>query len=422
MHAEIISIGSELTSGAKLDTNSQWLSIELSDLGIPVHFHSTMADDRGAMLEVFRTASLRSDVVLVTGGLGPTLDDLTRELIAELMGVDLALDDESLSFITSMFEKRGRVMADRNRIQAMFPVGTQPLFNPIGTAPGIWAEIKRNDQAPCLMAAMPGVPSEMKPMFREQVLAKLPHSGRVIKRACVHCFGRGESDIEAELGELTARGRNPEVGITASSATITLRIEATGQTEAECDQLIERDRAEIRRVLGEIVYGDDDETLEGVVGGLLAEREQTLCVVEVGTRGLLSQSLTQSGADDAFVGGLVGPGATQLVSQMQRIREQVADADVDAHDEPLDLASTSEGILLAQLGRSYFGADYCLAISSFSEAVDDQPRECGIVLAGAAGLLENVDQKILNDLTIARPRAAKTALNLLRLSFVNSDE
>jgi nicotinamide-nucleotide amidase len=415
MHAEIISIGSELTSGAKLDTNSQWLSLELSDLGIPVHFHATMADDRAAMLEVFRTASLRSDVVLVTGGLGPTLDDLTRELIAELMNVELELDQKSLDIITSMFEKRGRVMADRNRIQAMFPTGSEPLFNPIGTAPGIWAQISREGNSPCLMAALPGVPSEMKRMYREQVVSRLPHSGRVIERACVNCFGRGESDIEAELGELTARGRNPEVGITASSATITLRIAATGETQEECLALIELDRQEIRRVLGEVVFGDDDETLESVVCAMLMQANKTLSVVEVGTSGLLSRILTDVGNSAAFVGGLVGPNATQLVTQMQRGHE-FSDA------ESMDLGSTPEGILLAELGRAYFQTDYCLAISTFSDPSDDTPRECGIVLSGRGGILECTDQKILNDMTIARPRAAKTALNLLRLNLSNLDK
>ena len=143
MKAEIISIGSELTSGAKLDTNSQWLSTELSEIGIPVHFHATMADDRQTMLEVFQTAVERSDLVLVTGGLGPTLDDLTRELIAELTGTELVLDEPSLQFIQNLFEKRGRVMADRNKIQAMFPAGSEVLHNPVGTAPGIWMEVAR---------------------------------------------------------------------------------------------------------------------------------------------------------------------------------------------------------------------------------------------------------------------------------------
>ena len=140
MQAEIISIGTELTSGEKLDTNSQWLSVELSQLGIPVRFHTTMADEKAAMLEVCRTAVQRSDFVFVTGGLGPTLDDLTRELIAEVVGVELVLDEPSLAYIRELFAKRSREFPDRNRIQAMFPAGSEPLFNPIGTAPGSAAQ------------------------------------------------------------------------------------------------------------------------------------------------------------------------------------------------------------------------------------------------------------------------------------------
>ena len=220
MKAEIISIGSELTSGAKLDTNSQWLSTQLSEIGIPVHFHATMADDRQTMLEVFQTAVNRSDIVLVTGGLGPTLDDLTRELIAQLTGTELVLDEPSLEFIEKLFSKRGRVMSDRNRIQAMFPAGSEVMHNPVGTAPGVWMEVAREGRPPSLLAAMPGVPSEMKLMYRDQVIPRLPQGERVIRRSSVHCFGQGESNIEEMLGDLTARDRNPEVGITASSATI----------------------------------------------------------------------------------------------------------------------------------------------------------------------------------------------------------
>ena len=163
-----------------------------------------------------------------------------------------------------MFAKRGRKMAERNRIQAMFPVGSEPLPNPIGTAPGVWAEVPRKGKAPCRLAAMPGVPSEMRRMYREQVEPKLPHGEQVIRRSTVHTFGRGESDVEAMLGDLTARDRNPEVGITASSATITLRIESRGATFEECDAATAETKSLIRKTLGDLVYGEDDDTLESV--------------------------------------------------------------------------------------------------------------------------------------------------------------
>ncbi len=242
MKAEIIAVGSELTSGAKLDTNSQWLSRQLADVGISVHFHTTVSDDHTEQIAVLRTAATRADVVIVTGGLGPTQDDLTRQVFAEVASVPLELDPMSLQVIEEMFSRRGRTMPERNRIQAMFPAGSAALPNPIGTAPGIWLELPRDaGQRPCLIAALPGVPSEMHRMFEEQVQPRLPASGVVIRRALVHCFGLGESHVEELLGEVTARGRDPEVGITAHEATITLRIDARGPMKLSvCKRLTSR--------------------------------------------------------------------------------------------------------------------------------------------------------------------------------------
>ena len=170
MHAEIVSIGTELTTGAKLDTNSQWLSLELAEIGIPVLAHATISDDLDAMVKTLRTAADRSDIVLVTGGLGPTLDDLTREALAKFANVNLVRHDPSLEHVKSIFQKRNRPMPERNVIQAMFPEGSEPLSNPRGTAPGIWMSHLRADGTVAKIAAMPGVPSEMKQMFRQQVL------------------------------------------------------------------------------------------------------------------------------------------------------------------------------------------------------------------------------------------------------------
>lgn len=418
MKAEIISIGSELTSGAKLDTNSQWLSTELSEIGIPVHFHATMADDRQTMLEVFQTAVNRSDIVLVTGGLGPTLDDLTRELIAELTGTELVLDEPSLKFIQDLFAKRGRVMADRNKIQAMFPAGSEVLHNPVGTAPGVWMEVAREGRSPSLLAAMPGVPSEMKIMFREQVLPRLPGGQRVIRRSSVHCFGEGESNIEEMLGDLTARDRNPEVGITASSATISLRIAAHGTSIEECDSLITETKSLIAGKLGSLIFGEDDHTLEASVVSMLRQRGLAITTVEAGTRGLLAQMLsTTPGADSCFLGGVVLNASPSVVISLG---DDPAAASGDAGS--MSLVSAEETLEMAQNARRRFESDFALSISPFTEpTAPGEPAKSFIALAG-----ENVNEvhehKILVDPAIARPRAAKGALNLLRHHLLKNDE
>lgn len=417
MQAEIIAIGSELTSGAKLDTNSQWLSTQLSSIGIPVNFHSTMADDPAAMLEVFQTAARRSDVVLITGGLGPTLDDLTRELIAELLGTELVLDENSLQIIEEMFAIRGRKMVERNRIQAMFPAGSEPIQNPIGTAPGIWAEVPREGNSPCLLAAMPGVPSEMRRMYREQVAARLPHGGQVIRRATVHTFGQGESNIEEMLGDLTARKRNPEVGITASSATISLRIESRGTTVEECDAAIAETKTLIRESLGTLVFGEEEDTLESVVITELESRGLTVATVECATHGLLSHAIaTASPSGPEFRGSLVIGDETAWPGDS--IGENAGQVDSESDK---NLASSAGATALAQACRDRFEADYALAISPFSKPDGDEPPVLFVALAHGDGVKVR-EQAMLNDLTIARPRAVKTAFNLLRLHLMGEAE
>ncbi|HVX60382.1 MAG TPA: competence/damage-inducible protein A, partial [Pirellulales bacterium] len=155
MIAEVISIGDELTSGQRLDTNSQWLSQRLGEIGIPVMYHTTVADDLEANVSVFRTAVGRADVVISTGGLGPTADDLTREALARLVGAELVLDEASLAHIQAMFSRRKRDMPERNRVQAMFPAGSRVIFNPHGTAPGIDLDVPPKIGRPSRVIALP---------------------------------------------------------------------------------------------------------------------------------------------------------------------------------------------------------------------------------------------------------------------------
>ena len=282
MPAEIIAIGTELTTGAKLDTNSQWLSLELSAVGIPVHYHTTVADDLAANVAVLRTAVDRADVVLITGGLGPTLDDLTREALAELTGARLVMHEPSLTIIRGMFARRNREMPERNVVQAMFPEGSEPIPNERGTAPGIYLEIPRAGRTPCRIAAMPGVPSEMRVMFRDAVLPRIESAdsrGRVIRHARVNCFGLGESAAEQMLGDVTARGRDPEVGITVHEATITLRIVAEAPSVALAQGKIDATKQIIYQRMGHYAFGEEDDELEHVVVRQLETAGKTLAVV-----------------------------------------------------------------------------------------------------------------------------------------------
>ena len=289
MNAELLAIGSELVCGASLDTNSQWLSRALEARGWTVTRHTTIADDLPAMIETLQSASKRCRIVLVTGGLGPTRDDITRDAIAQAFNQKLVEDAAELDHIKALFARFDRPMPERNSIQAMRPQHARPLRNNHGTAPGIVMDLKEPD---CLVAAMPGVPREMKKMFEQQLVSQLPVSPTVVRRVVLRTFGYGESRTEELLGDLTARGNNPEVGITASGAVISLSVTARAGTEAECNALVQPAIDTIHDKLGHAVFGTEDDELHGVLHRLLVHRGLTLSLAEgTTTGGLLSQWL-----------------------------------------------------------------------------------------------------------------------------------
>ena len=227
MIAEVVAIGDELTSGQRLDTNSQWLSQQLGDLGIQTLYHSTVGDDLDANARVFREAAERADLVISTGGLGPTADDLTRVAIARCFDRPLEFHAEVLETIRELFRRRGREMPERNRVQAEFPQGSTVVDNPQGSAPGFWLTLARPTLGDCHLVALPGVPAEMKEMWHQSLAPRLTQllgaDRQIIAHKTIHCFGAGESDVEQMLPDIVRRGRIPSVGITASRATITLR-------------------------------------------------------------------------------------------------------------------------------------------------------------------------------------------------------
>lgn len=399
MQAEIIAIGSELTNGEKLDTNSQWLSTELAAVGIPTHFHTTIADNLDEIVEQLRLSVSRSDLILITGGLGPTLDDLTRQAMADLAGVELELDAASLEIIESMFQKRYREMPERNRIQAMFPHGAEPIQNEHGTAPGIWMTVPRgNNKTDCSIAAMPGVPSEMKPMFFQSILPRLTQGTKIIRFARINCFGVGESKTEELLGDITSRGRDPEVGITAHEATITLRIKAVGDSNEICEQKISATYNQIHERLGDYIFGYEDEELEHIVVTLLNQRGQSVATSECGTGGLLSFRLTEvAGSANCFRGGSV------LGSERQ--------------------FSANDAVSLAQKTREQQEADFGLAILlDLNQSWQDREAapQAFVALAGSEGeWVEEIGLTV--NRAIAKSRVTKAALNLLRRTLMQAN-
>ena len=394
MHAEIFALGSELTTGAKLDTNSQWLSVELAGLGIETRFHHTVADDLAMMLDELRAAARRSELVLLTGGLGPTADDLTRDVLAQLAGVPLEEDADSLAQVQERYRRFGRPMPAKNRVQALFPAGAEVVPNPRGTAPGIWLTLPPGAEPEaaggaggCTLVALPGVPAEMRPMFLDSVAPRLPRGANLIRVARVNLFGAGESAVEERLGDLTARGRVPEVGITAHEATITLRIVARASDEATVQRQFEEVKRLAAERVGELIFGEEDDTLAGRVLAELRRRGETLAVAEVGTGGRLADWLSAEDepAAPAFVGGVI-----------------------EAHDRTC-LGSAVEPGDAADCVRRQWGTTFGLFTPS--QHAGDEPGS--LTLATPDGDVRE-PYRHAGDSAIARSRQAKAALDLLR--------
>ena len=408
MKFEILSIGSELTSGQNLDTNSQWLSRKLAEMGIATHYHTTVADDKDANVDVFRSASMRADLVLATGGLGPTQDDLTREVMAEVAGVTLFEDAVSLEYIRGLFAKRGRTMPDRNRVQALFPTGSEVIFNEMGTAPGIWMKIDRG-----LFAAMPGVPSEMFVMFDKQVkprLEKLGLGGGVFVQRKINTFGEGESAVEDRLLDITKRGHVPEVGITAGDATISLRILASGANLDEVQKQIAPVEAIIRERLGDLVFGVEAEELQDVVVQLLKQNRKTLSVVEGITGGLVAHRICKvPGASECFAGG--------LIAYQNRLKFEELNLSEELVREHGTVSAEAAGEL-AQRCRLKYGTDLAVATVGFAGPTGETAdKPIGTVYAALAhaGGVDIKAHRWIGTREEVMSRTAKIALNLVRL-------
>jgi len=297
MEAIILSIGNELTAGQTLDTNAAWLSQQLAELGVRVLRHVTTADELEPIRLEIERACERADVVLVSGGLGPTVDDLTRQALAEAMGVPLELREESIERIRAFFTARDRPMPETNVVQARFPAGSEPIANTCGTAPGIRARFKR-----ATLFAMPGVPREMREMYRRDVRPRLiPRAGgAAMLAATLHCFGAGESDVAEQIFDLMERGKNPAVGTTARQGVIGVRIHARGSSHEQARSLLNETVEEVRRRLGSLVFGRDDETLASAVAQRLTSAGKTLSTAESCTGGLLAKRLTDVPGSSAY--------------------------------------------------------------------------------------------------------------------------
>ena len=302
MKAEIIAIGTEILLGEIVDTNTQYVASRLPALGIDLYYTSVVGDNLGRLVEVIGRAWARSGVVLTTGGLGPTEDDLTREAIAQVLGEEPHVDPELERALREFFARRGVQMPESNVKQATLIPSARAIPNPRGTAPGWWVERDRH-----VIVAMPGPPTEMQRMWEAEVAPELArrHSGAVLVVRTLKTIGLGEGTVDEMVSPLL-KSSNPSIGVYARADGIQLRIAAKAASVEDGRRLIAPVEAEARRILGSAVWGADDDTLAGAVGTMLREQGLTLATMESCTGGLLGSTITDvPGSSDYFKGGLV---------------------------------------------------------------------------------------------------------------------
>lgn len=322
MKVEIISIGDEMTTGQRLDTNSQWLSQRCCELGLHVAFHATVGDDAADNVAVFANALQRVDLVISTGGLGPTADDLTRSCLAELAGVPLERDPQSVAHIQSLFQRAKRPMPESNLVQADFPRGSRVIPNSEGTAPGIDLVVEREGKRTRFFC-LPGVPAEMVEMWNHSVVPQINSmigDGRQLFMEVINCFGAGESQIESMLPDLINRQRTPRVGITASQATISLRIQARGRDLEDARQQMAPTVQTIEACLGDLIFSRGDQTLEQVLFGQLQSAGVSLAICDFGLHGAVASLLAQAAGGSGVLRGslalpLVAESSGELAEQ-----------------------------------------------------------------------------------------------------------
>jgi len=354
-------------------------------------------------------ASSDVDVVLTTGGLGPTDDDLTRQAFAKFLGTELQLQNELLQKIQNLFAKRNMQMPEKSKVQAYIPAGAKALANNLGTAPGIMAQVKSK-----LLIAVPGVPSEMKQMFEESVVGELKKfaTEQALVMRKLKCFGAGESDIAELLGGFCQRDRNPLINCTAECGVITLFIIATAKDKIQAQQLAENDEKVLRNILGELVYGTGEESLAEVVGQKLAQQKKTIAVAESCTGGTLAKLLTDiPGASRYFTHGWV------TYSDSAKSCELGISADlIEKHGAVSDRVAQS----MAQGARKNAGTDFAIGITGIAGPTGRSAQKpVGLVYISidSNGGCETKRFIFPLDRTSIRVRAAQTALNMLRLQL-----
>ncbi|HAK78482.1 MAG TPA: competence/damage-inducible protein A [Runella sp.] len=385
VRAEVITIGDEILFGQITDTNTQWIGTELTNIGIRPIRKSSVGDTEAAILEVLAEAEARADVILITGGLGPTKDDITKTTMCKYFDTELVINEHALEIITSFFVKRGRPMTELNRQQAALPKACTYIANYWGTAPGMWFE--RNGK---VFISMPGVPFEMKNLMTNAILPKLKafFETPVIQHKMIRTVGIGESFL-AERIEAWEDALPPHIRLAylPSFGQVKLRLTATG---TDSEQLKAENQAQVDKILPliqEFVFGFDDDEMETVVGRLLKEQGQTVATAESCTGGYVSHLLTKiPGSSHYFVGGIVSYSNEVKINQLGVKPETLAEFGAVSEATVIEM---SEGV------RQRLGTTYGIAASGIAGPDGgSEEKPVGTIWIACAGPSGTVTQKL----------------------------
>ncbi|MGG7098674.1 competence/damage-inducible protein A [Clostridium sardiniense] len=409
MNCEIIAVGTEVILGDILNSNAQYLAKELANLGVDVYYHEAVGDNRERILDCFKRSLDRSDIIITTGGLGPTKDDMTKELAAEFFGMDMCLHEESLQKIKDYFKKMGREFVKSNEKQAYFPKEAIILDNENGTAPG--AIFEKDDKT---IIVLPGPPKEMEPMFKNHVRKYLEkRTGDTIVSEVLRVFGIGESSAEKKLQDLIDNGKNPTIAPYAKEGEVIFRITAKAKSEEEAKKLINPLKDEVYSRLGDAVYNTGDTTLQDTVAKMLVNKDMTIGVSESCTGGLLSSKLIEyPGISKVFLEGAVTYSNEAKMRTLNVKKETLEKFGAVSHETAKEMA---EGIAKrsgARIGVSTTG------IAGPTGGTEEKP--VGLVYFGiyVDGEVKSYKHIFTGDRNSVRNRASMTALDIIRRSLL----
>lgn len=380
MKAEIVAIGTEILFGQIVDTNSAWIATHLPALGIDLYYISTVGDNKGRLAETLRRAWDRSDLVITTGGLGPTEDDLTREAIAEMLGETMTLQPDLEATLRERFRRRGGVMPERNLKQATLIASSQAIPNPRGSAPGWWVERDGH-----IIVSMPGVRNEMYFMWEDQVEPRLRErsDGTIILSRSIKTSGLGEALVDEMLSSLLS-STNPTIGVYAKTDGIHLRLSAKAAKRQDAEALLNDLEAKVRDILKDIIWGTDNDTPETIVGAILKLRSLTVATMESCTGGLLSSTITDvSGSSAYFKGG--------VISYTNEVK--IASGVPPATIEQFGAVSGETAMAMAAAVRQRLGADIGLSVTGVAGPEPAEGKPPGTVFIGLATAQ---DQRVTN--------------------------